>query len=250
MSVASARPGFIAHRFGRALGPDLALSTLRRLLASSDPKIVGIEIDCVLSRDGQLVLLHDNHLNESTSLTGWSHEHTAADIQRGRIRHNGLITDQRPMLLDDLWPHLAADGRELILQIESKAYGDPGRAAQVARAICTSLDDRVPANVNVEHISFWPRACEVAAQAGVGSRYIANVPPSMAQLARWASEANMEGFVLEHPYLTEQVLDEVAQAGLTWTSGNLCHSWQLERVLDFGFAPVAVCTDHPHGLLP
>jgi glycerophosphoryl diester phosphodiesterase len=241
--------GFIAHRFGRALGPDLAVSTLERLLASADDQVVGIEIDCVLSRDGELVLLHDDHLDETTTLKGWAHDLTAAEICAGDIRHQGSVTADRPMLLSELWPLLEADGRKLLVQLESKTYQDPKRAVHVAEAICDAVCE-APRNVRTEHISFWPDACEAAAARGLASRFIANVSPDMQHLSRWAAQAGMEGFVIEHPWLTNEVLAPVAEHGLTWTSGNLLHQWQYDRLLALEHLPQAVCTDYPLGLLP
>jgi glycerophosphoryl diester phosphodiesterase len=73
-------PAIIAHRLGRAYGPDSSRQALRRSL--SQP-LDGLETDCCLTADGQLVLLHDPLLALGTTTSGWAHERTAAQILAG-----------------------------------------------------------------------------------------------------------------------------------------------------------------------
>ena len=75
-------PTLIAHRFGRSLGPDSSRAALARLDWST---VVGVETDCCLTRDGGIVLLHDDLLSTGTDLDGWAHDRTAAELL-GRAR--------------------------------------------------------------------------------------------------------------------------------------------------------------------
>jgi glycerophosphoryl diester phosphodiesterase len=231
---------------GCYLGTDLAPSTLEKLLTADNPAVVGIEIDCVLTSDGDLILLHDNHLDETTTLAGWAREHTSAAITQSYLTKDGVPTVEHPMSLDELYTRLQAYARPILLQVEAKAYQNAAEAEQVVRV----LDKKqAPENVSLEVISFWPGACELAASLGYRARYIANASRNPASLIDWAADHGLAGFVLEHPYLDPTMLSYLAQRGLSWTSGNLNHRWQYDLLLDLPLLPEAVCTDDPLGLL-
>jgi glycerophosphoryl diester phosphodiesterase len=93
-------PAIFAHRLGRAYGPDSSREALRRSL--SEP-LDGLETDCCLTADGQLVLLHDPLLPLVTTLSGWAHQRTAGQILAAHLLdRDGRPSSQRPMLLDEL----------------------------------------------------------------------------------------------------------------------------------------------------
>ena len=56
-----------AHRLGRAYGPDSSRQALRRSLVQPPD---GLETDCCLTADGELVLLHDPLLAMATTVSG------------------------------------------------------------------------------------------------------------------------------------------------------------------------------------
>jgi glycerophosphoryl diester phosphodiesterase len=68
----------IAHRLGRAYGPDNSEAALRRSLAGP---LEGVETDVCLMADGELVL-HDQLLSLGTTLSGWAHERYAEGCGR------------------------------------------------------------------------------------------------------------------------------------------------------------------------
>jgi glycerophosphoryl diester phosphodiesterase len=113
-------PALYAHRLGRAYGPDLSRAALSRALQQP---LDGLETDCCLTADGELVLLHDPLLNLGTTVSGWAHQHTAAEIPAGRLRNrDGTPSNERPLLLDELLD-LAPPGATL--QVEVKVHANP-----------------------------------------------------------------------------------------------------------------------------
>ena len=129
----------------------------------------GLETDCCLTADGELVLLHDPLLEVGTTVSGWAHERTAAEIRAGRLRHaDGTPSNERPLLLDELL-ELAPPGATL--QLEVKAHANPALARDTARALCERLRDH-PARERIEVISFWSGACELAAELGFRARLV------------------------------------------------------------------------------
>jgi glycerophosphoryl diester phosphodiesterase len=147
-------PALYAHRLGRAYGPDSSLAALRRALQHP---LYGLETDCCLTADGQLVLLHNPLLEVGTTVFGWAHQRTAAEIRTRWLRHSdGSPSDERPLLLDELLD-LAPPGATL--QLEVKAHANPVLARRTARAVCERLRDH-PARDRTEVISFWSGVCE------------------------------------------------------------------------------------------
>jgi hypothetical protein len=117
-------PALYAHRLGRAYGPDSSLAALHRAIQQLD----GLETDCCLTADGELVLLHDPLLELGTTVFGWAHQRSAAEIRAGWLRHSdGSPSDERPLLLDELLD-VAPPGATL--QLEVKAHANPGSLAQ------------------------------------------------------------------------------------------------------------------------
>src|SRR6266480_64009 len=113
-------PPLHAHRLGRDYGPDSSAQALAGALAAG---VDGLETDVCLTSDGELVLLHDPLLSLGTTLDGWAHERTVAEIARARILdRDRLPTAERPLTLDELLSHAPAD---LPIQVEVKAHADP-----------------------------------------------------------------------------------------------------------------------------
>jgi glycerophosphoryl diester phosphodiesterase len=231
---------FIAHRLGRAYGPDSSATALAGAIAGP---LTGLETDVVLTADGELVLLHDPLLPLATTLEGWAHERTAGEILAGRLLDRaGEPTEARPLLLRDL---LQAAPAGLIIQLEVKAHADEALARRTTEVICSQVDAARP-TARVELISFYSGACAVAADAGVRSRLIVWADYEPEALAGWAARTGVAGVSIEHFLLSDRMVGALRTAGLSVNTGTVNDAELLERVLAFG--PDAVVTDRPHEL--
>ena len=135
--VVATLPPLYADRLGREPGPDSSRAALQATLAGP---LDGLETDVCLTADGRLVLLHDPWLSSSTTLRGWAHQAAWSDLRRARLLdRDATTTDETPMLLDDL---LNAAARELPVQVDVKAHGDPELARATAAAVCPLADTR------------------------------------------------------------------------------------------------------------
>ena len=143
-----------------------------------------------MTADGELVLLHDPLLDLGTTVSGWAHQRTAAEIRAGWLRHrDGTPSDERPLLLDellDLAPPTAT------LQLEVKAHANPALARRTARAVCERLSDHA-ARERTEIISFWSGACELAAEFGFRSRLVIIADSCVHALAVWGGRVGQVG---------------------------------------------------------
>ena len=236
-------PRFFAHRFGRAYGPD---STRRTLAAALQAPLDGLETDCCLTADGRLALLHDPLLSHGTTLDGWTHELTAEEIAAAHVRdRDGVVVDEHPLLLEDLWPLL--DGEELVVQLEVKAICDEDLALRTCRALCAALAATPPPpGIGIEVISFWPETLPVAAAAGWDTRLIVAAPYTPDALARWAVDQGITGVILEAPFWSARHVDAWRGAGLSLMSGVCNDAAFARRVLQF--EPDVFSTDRPHEL--
>jgi glycerophosphoryl diester phosphodiesterase len=239
-SVPTMQANFIAHRLGRAYGPDSSAAALAGALAGP---LKGLETDVVLTADDNLVLLHDPLLPLATTLEGWAHERTAEEILGGRLLDPaGEPTDARPLLLGELFQAAPA---HLILQLEVKAHADEALARRTTEAICTEVG-AAGASYRVELISFYSGACAAAAEAGVRSRLIVWADYEPQALAGWAARTGVAGVSIEHFLLSERLVGALRAAGLSVNTGTVNDAELLERVL--AFHPDAVVTDRPHEL--
>jgi glycerophosphoryl diester phosphodiesterase len=231
---------FIAHRLGRAYGPD---SSAMALAGSIARPLAGLETDLVLTADGELVLLHDPLLALGTTLDGWAHQRTAAEIAAGRLLDRaGKPTGERPLLLSEL---LEAAPVGLTLQLEVKAHADTDLARRTTEAICAQV--RASGAVDrVELISFYSDACALAAARGLSSRLIVWADYEPEALAGWAAGNGVAGVSIEHFLLSDRLVGALRTDGLSVNTGTVNDAEVLERVLAFG--PDAVVTDRPHEL--
>jgi len=132
------------------------MRTLRRTL---NGPVGGLETDICLTSDGDLVLLHDPLLTLGTTLNGWAHERTTAELRAGRLLDGDGPSDEPPMFLSEL----ARDGSAgAPSSLEVKAHADPELARRTAAAHLRPLG---PGADRVEVISFHGAACAEAAAA-------------------------------------------------------------------------------------
>src|SRR4051794_23978026 len=121
----------IAHRCGRAYGPDSSRRALRAALAGGP--LGGVETDVCLTRDGALACLHDAYLPLGTTLTGWANERSVADVLAGRLLDGeGRATAERPLLVDEVLD-LVPPG--FTVQLDVKAHADAALARRVRRTL-------------------------------------------------------------------------------------------------------------------
>ena len=221
-------PAIVAHRLGRAYGPDSSRAALDRSL---EQHVDGLETDCCLTADRELVLLHDPLLELGTTLSGWAHEPTAAQIRTGRLRQrDGTPSDERPLLLDELL-ELAPPGATL--QLEVKAHADPPLARRTTRAICDRLAHH-PARARTEILSFFNSACELAADRGFRTRLIIIADYRIDALASWAQTARLHGVCVEHFLLSPALVGTLRASGLSVSTGTINHPALLAGLLPLG----------------
>ena len=92
---ASAHVMIEAHR--GALSPELPENSIASIEYAVALGVDWVEIDVALTRDGALVLMHDNTLDRTTTLSGAVGDYTLSEIQAAFLRlDSGALTEQHP----------------------------------------------------------------------------------------------------------------------------------------------------------
>jgi len=233
-------PPLYAHRLGRAYGPDSSAAALRGALAAG---VDGLESDVCLTADGALVLLHDPYLPLGTDLEGFTHERTARELRRARLRdREGRLTAEAPLFVEDL---LAAAPREVVLQLDVKAHADPALAGRTVDALAERLHGRTRGQ-RIEVLSFTAAACARAAERGCATRLVVWADYAPAVLVRWARRNGVGGVCVEHFLLSPALMGTLRRGGLSVTTGTLNEQALLDRIVPL--RPDAVTSDRPHML--
>jgi glycerophosphoryl diester phosphodiesterase len=230
-------PPIYAHRFGGRYGPEASAAALEHSLRGG---VQGLEVDVVLSAEGDVVGVHDPLLRIATDVDGWAHRTPTDRILSGRLLDSsGKPSDQHPLSLPQM---LELIPRELPLQLDVKAYADPELAHRAAQRCCEVVAEHGSAD-RVEVISFFTEACVAAVRAGVAARLVIWADYTPHELANWAREHGVEGVSMEGFILSERLYEPLAEAGLTISVGAVNSSEQLELVLPFG--PEILVSDCP-----
>lgn len=128
------------HRGERVFGDENTMTAFRRAIdAGADM----IETDVHMTKDGQLVLIHDDNVESTTDGSGIISEMTMAEVMElnAAAYSEPRIAPQPPATLKQLL-ELALEYPKLLLNIELKDYPEPGReklAYECADRVCDML---------------------------------------------------------------------------------------------------------------
>jgi glycerophosphoryl diester phosphodiesterase len=112
---------YAAHRGGALLWPENSLLAFRNAAALGADYL---ELDVHLSRDGEVVVIHDPTLDRTTTGTGPVKDRTLAELRGLRLRdRSGAVTAETIPTLDEVIRLAAESRRQLLLEIKV----DPGR---------------------------------------------------------------------------------------------------------------------------
>jgi glycerophosphoryl diester phosphodiesterase len=106
-----------AHRGSKGTHPENTMAAFQK---AAEIGAEGIEFDVHLSSDGELVIIHDETLDRTTTLTGYVKDHSAQKLKTadaGSKFSNEFLGEQIPFLMDVFdW----AKGNALLMNIEIK----------------------------------------------------------------------------------------------------------------------------------
>ena len=237
-------PLFAAHRGGAALWPE------NSLLAFGNAMALGVdylELDVHLSRDGEVMVIHDATLDRTTTGSGPVRERTAAELQALRLKdRSGAVTAEPVPTLDQVVALAAAGKRQMLLEIktdeqkrrypgiEEKVFAVLDRHRFTPFAIVMSFEGDT-----------WRRLRQLRPDAHVGALYSARMLPATGiELELGSLRQAGVGFVgLEQRMVTADVARQARLAGLTLGVWTVNERDAIERFVGQGVG--VVITDRP-----
>ena len=126
---------FFAHRGGRM---EFDENTLSAFEASYEAGYRGYETDVRMTRDGELVILHDSNLARTTDMSGNVEEMTAAEIRKANTKGGHKV-----MFLDELIDWLNSKGDVTYVEFELKTNPTELYPEERLREYCDKLYRKV-----------------------------------------------------------------------------------------------------------
>jgi glycerophosphoryl diester phosphodiesterase len=197
----------MGHRGAKAYEPENTLRSIHRALNMG---VQAVEIDIHLSRDGHLVVIHDDTVDRTTNGTG-----RVADLSWEELRRLDAGLGERLPSLEEV-AALVRGRAHLLVELK-----DP-QAVEPLAAFFSAQNLFADAHV----ISFWHpalkklRRLESRIRTGVLFVGCPVDPPALARAA------DAEALILNYQYVTPDLVTSARQAGLTVAV------WNIDRVSD------------------
>lgn len=127
-------PLILGHRGAAKERPENTLAAFRRAIEVGAD---GIECDVQRSKDGELVVFHDERLGRTTTGQGWVKDHTVADLRR--LDAGGWFDPayarERIPLLPEVLEIVGPTARMINVELKNSRVPYPGMEAQVVAVL-------------------------------------------------------------------------------------------------------------------
>lgn len=226
----------IAHRGASADYPENTLLAFRRAIEMG---VDYLEVDVQLTRDGALIVLHDETLDRTTNGSGRVRDHTLAQIRKldaGR--------GERVPTLDEVFTLARANGVRLC--IEAKG-GDDAASVEIAEGVVGAIQ-RAHFVSQVVVTSFFPEALRHAKRLEPRLTTLLDPSPQDGSLSpraiceqTLAAGANIISY--DFRFVTRAVADEARLTGLALWPWAPNSAQEIRALLDLGVP--GIMTDRP-----
>jgi len=235
---------FAAHRGGSLLWPENSLLAFRNALALGADYL---EMDVHLTRDGEVVVIHDPTLDRTTTGSGPVRERTRAELDGLRLKdRGGAVTEERIPSLDAVMALAAAAKRQMLIEI--KVDEQRRRYPGIEEKVLAVLDRHrfVPfAIVMAFEADTWRRVRQLRPELRAGALYSPRMLPASAVEAELAAlrQAGVAFVGLDQRLVGPQVPSQARLAGLTLGVWTVNERDAIERFVGQGVS--IVITDRP-----
>jgi glycerophosphoryl diester phosphodiesterase len=237
-------PLFAAHRGGALLWPENSLLAFGNALALGADFL---ELDVHLTRDGEVVVIHDPTLDRTTTGAGPVRERTLAELAPLRLKDRaGAVIDERIPTLDQVVALAVAGKRQMLLEI--KVDAQRRRYPGIEGKVFAILDRHhfVPfAVVMAFEAETWRRVRHLRPEARAGALYSARMLPAGAVESELQAlrQAGVAYVGLDQALVNAQVATQARLAGLTLGVWTVNERDAIERFIGQGVG--VVTTDRP-----
>ena len=233
-----------AHRGGSLLWPENSLLAFRNALALGADFV---EFDVHLSRDGEVVVIHDATLDRTTTGSGPVRDRTLAELKALRLKdRSGAVTAETVPTLDEVTATVAPARRRMLLEIKVDAA--KARYPGIEEKVLAILDRHAMAASTVVmafEAPTWRRVRELRPDIATCALYSARMIRRSGLAAELdALRAAGVGYIgMEHAAVDAAVVAEARRAGIGVGAWTVNDPADMQRVIGTGAA--ILITDQP-----
>ena len=233
-----------AHRGGSLLWPENSLLAFRNSLALGADFI---EFDVHLSRDGEVVVIHDATLDRTTTGSGPVRDRTLAELKALRLKdRSGAGTHETVPTLDEVTAAVAQARRRMLLEI--KVDVAKARYPGIEEKVMAILDRHAMAASTVVmafEAPTWRRVRELRPDIATCALYSARGLRRTGLTAELdALRAAGVGYIgVEHTAVDQAAVAEARRAGIGLGAWTVNDPADMQRVIGTGAA--ILITDQP-----
>jgi len=233
-----------AHRGGAALWPENSLLAFRNAIALGADFI---EFDVHLSKDGELVVIHDPTLERTTTGGGPVKDRTVAELKALRLKdRTGAVTGEAVPTLDEVVAVAAQGKRRMLLEI--KVDATRARYPGIEEKVLALLDRHGMAASTVVmgfEAPTWRRIRELRPDIATCALYSARslARTSLAAELAMLRAAGVPFIGVEHTVVDAAAVAEARKAGIGIGAWTVNDAAEMQRMIDSGSA--ILITDKP-----
>jgi len=243
----TAAPVFVAaHRGGALLWPE------NSLLAFGNAVKLGadyLELDVHLSRDGEVVVIHDATLERTSTGAGPVRERTLAELRGLRLKdRDGAVAAELVPTLEEVVRLAAQSGRQMLLEI--KVDERQQRYAGIEEKVFAILDRHgmTPSTVVMAfEAATWRRVRELRPDAKAGALYsgrtLAALGSDVGREMEAAGKAGVSFVGLQHALVTAETVALAARLRLLLGAWTVNDATAIARMIQLGAG--IVISDRP-----
>jgi len=233
-----------AHRGGALLWPENSLLAFRNAVALGADFI---EFDVHLSKDGEVVVIHDPTLERTTTGAGPVKDRTVAELKALRLKDRaGAVTEETVPTLDEVAAVAAQGKRRMLLEI--KADASKARYPGIEEKVLAILDRHGMAGSTVVmafEAPTWRRVRELRPDVATCALYSARMlgrTTFAAELVTLRS-AGVRFIGVEHTAVDAAAVTQARAAGIGLGAWTVNDAAAMKRLIDAGAA--ILITDQP-----
>ena len=240
-------PTFVAaHRGGALLWPENSLLAFRNAIALGADYL---EFDVHLSRDGEVVVIHDPTLDRTTSGGGPVRDRSLAELRALRLRDGtGGVTEESLPTLDEVARLVTPGNRQMLVEIKVDERGR--RYPEIEEKVLAILDRRGTTHAAVV-MAFeretWRRVRELRPDVRAGALYSPRTLDAMGSTAAHEMEAAQKAGVvfvgLQHSLIGADVVDQARRLRLVLGAWTVNEEGAMVRLIQLGVG--LIISDRP-----
>ena len=234
-SMAGSRTLVAAHRGGAALAPENSLAAFRNALALGADIV---EFDMHLTRDGEVVVIHDPTLDRTTTMTGAVRDHTLVELAAAKLKNrDGTTTSEQVPRFSEVLDLLRGGSAELLPEIKIGADRQPYPGIEQKVIELLRARDLLP-RVTIQ--AFQPETIQRLREIAPGVRTMYLVSRSRAKgeraidAVRWAREAGSTDLGIDQRLVDATLVAAARAANIRLSVWTVNEEPDIRRMLALG----------------